>query len=447
MKGSGKKILSGLLACILAGFPLTACGNPGNTPGSGDGSTPAVTFTMFQFKVEAKDAFQKAVDAYQKEHPNVTIHMETVGAGGGDYSASLKTKMKSDPPVIFNYSGPQDMKDWESKLEDLSDQPWVKHISKSSIVDVTKDNKIYGMPFDLEGYGFVINRKIFEDAGISFDSMLTFEGMKKGFDTLKTKIDSGAMKEKYPHLEAVMELPAKETWVIGNHNVNPILAQEFGSATDAFNSPTLTFKASDAYKKMIDFQVSYTKNAKNAGALNSVDYSTSLEGGLAIERVAAIQQGNWIAPSVANTDESVLEKLDMLPYPVPGYSDGKYFTGVPEYWAVNKDSPDDQKKSAKDFLNWLYQSETGKKIIIEDAKFAVPYDNYDGLKAGDPLTQRVMNEQTKGNVQPGWVFGGAPATWATQVAAVNVQKYLAGDATWEQAVKDCKDQWTAMRKS
>ena len=79
---------------------------------------------------------------------------------------------------------------------------------------------------------------------------------------------------------------------------------------------------------MVDFQASYTTNADNTANLNSVDYTASLEGGLAIERVASIKQGNWVAPAVETTDPEVLAKLDMLPYSVPGYSDGKYFVGV-----------------------------------------------------------------------------------------------------------------------
>ena len=50
--------------------------------------------------------------------------------------------------------------------------------------------------------------------------------MKAGFDTLKAKIDSGEMKEKYPNLEAVMEYPTKELWIAGDHDVNVALTHD-----------------------------------------------------------------------------------------------------------------------------------------------------------------------------------------------------------------------------
>lgn len=458
-----KKILAVAVAGTMCAAALTGCSGSGessaaSTPTSKDaasasgtsaGAVPTdknISLSMFQFKVEAKDAFQKVIDAYQQKHPNVKITMETVG-GGSDYGAALKTKMQSDPPAIFNIGGPQDVKDWSSKLEDLSDQSWVSHLPADSLSDVKQGSKVLGMPFDLEGYGIVINKKMFEDAGVSYDSMLTYDGMKKGFDTLKDKIAKGEMKDKYPQLEAVMEYPAKETWVIGDHDINAALTQDFKSATDAFNAKEISFKAADAYKKMIDFQAGYTSNANDKGKLNSIDYSTSLEGGLAIERVAAIEQGNWIAPSVTNVDANVLQKLDLLPFPIPGYSEGTWPVGVPEYWAVNKDVSADQKVVAKDFLNFMYQSDEGKQIIINDAKFAVAFDNYGDLKPSDPLNQRVMRAVQDKKTMPGWVYSGAPATWTQKVAGANVQKYLSGEETWDQVVKNCKDQWKSMRAS
>lgn len=436
-----KRIMSVVTAGAVVASSLAGCG--GGSGSSGD----KVNLSIYQFKVEAKDAFQKAIDQYEKENPNVKINMETVG-GGDDYATSLKAKMQADEPVIFNVGGPQELNNWKDKLEDLSDQPWVSHAMGDSLDGGKIGDKVYGLPMNYEAYGFVINRQIFEDAGVSFDSMLTFDGMKKGFDTLKQKIDSGEMKEKYPNLEAVMEYPAKEQWVLGDHDVNPILAQEFSSATEAYNAQTLSFKASDAYQKMVDFQASYTTNANSKATLNSVDYSQSLEGGLAIERVAAIEQGDWIVPTMKATNADVLNKLDMLPYSLPGYEDGKYCGGVSEYWVVNSTATDAQKKAAKDFLNWMYQSDEGKKILVDDAGFKPPFDNYGDLTPDDPLSKRTVEaEKDQNKIMPGFVYQGAPDTWTQKVMGAQVQKYLSGEESWSDAVKTGIEQWQQLRAS
>lgn len=51
-----------------------------------------------------------------------------------------------------------------------------------------------------------------------------------------------------------------------------------------------------------------------------------------------------------------------------------------------------------------------------------------------------------GNTMNGWVYSGAPNTWGQQVAGVEVQKYLAGEADWDEVTKTCIEQWSELRK-
>lgn len=436
------------LAIITAMSLLAGCGGTDGAEGAqGAGTDQAkaqkVTITIYQSKIEANEGYKKAIEAYKEVAPEVTINLEAVT--GNDFAASLKAKMQSDPPTIFSVGGFQDLKDYSDMLEDLSDQPILEHALEGTTDMFAQDGKILAVPLYMEGYGFVVNRRMFEDAGVDFDSMMSYEGMKAGFDTLKAKIEAGEMSEKYPFLEAVMEYPTKELWIAGDHDVNVALTHDFATAKEAYDADTLPGTGFADYKTMVDFQAGYTTNAESRANLNSVDYTASLEGGLAIERVAAIKQGNWVAPAVENTDPEVLAKLDMLPYSVPGYSEGKYFVGVSGYWAINNTSTDAQKAAAKDFINWLYGDEAGQRIVVEDCKFVPPYDNFGDLQASDPLSQRIMDANNAGDTMNGWVYSGAPNTWGQQAAGVEVQKYLAGQATWEEVTQSSIDQWASMR--
>lgn len=443
-----KKAAAFGLAIITAMSLLAGCGGSAGAEGAqGAGTDQAkaqkVTITIYQSKIEANEGYKKAIEAYKEVAPEVTINLEAVT--GNDFAASLKAKMQSDPPTIFSVGGFQDLKDYSNMLEDLSDQPILEHALEGTTDMFAQDGKVLAVPLYMEGYGFVVNRQMFEDAGVDFDSMMSYEGMKAGFDTLKAKIEAGEMSEKYPFLEAVMEYPTKELWIAGDHDVNVALTHDFATAKEAYDADTLPGTGFEDYKTMVDFQAGYTTNAESRANLNSVDYTASLEGGLAIERVAAIKQGNWVAPAVENTDPEVLAKLDMLPYSVPGYSEGKYFVGVSGYWAINNTSTDAQKAAAKDFINWLYGDEAGQRIVVEDCKFVPPYDNFGDLQASDPLSQRIMDANNAGDTMNGWVYSGAPNTWGQQAAGVEVQKYLAGQATWEEVTQSSIDQWASMR--
>lgn len=439
-----KKALAITTAVMMTTAMLAGCGNSaGGDSAKGDTAKGNVSFTIYQSKIEANEGYKKAIAAYEELHPEVKINLEAVT--GNDFTASLKAKMQSDPPTIFSVGGFQDLKDYGDLLEDVSDLDIVSKALPGTTDMFQKDGKLLAVPLYMEGYGFVVNRTMFEDAGVDFESMKTFEGMKKGFDTLNEKIKSGEMAEKYPFLEAVMEYPTKELWIAGDHDVNVALTHDFKTAQEAYDAAELPASGFADYKTMVDFQASYTTNAENTPNLNSVDYTTSLEGGLAIERVAAIKQGNWVAPAVATTDAEVLKKLDMLPYSVPGYSDGKYFVGVSGYWALNSKATDEQKQAAKDFINWLYADPAGQKIVVEDCKFVPPYNNFGDLKASDPLSQRIMDANNAGDTMNGWVYSGAPNTWGQQAAGVQVQKYLAGQATWEEVTAASIEQWASMR--
>ena len=84
---------------------------------------------------------------------------------------------------------------------------------------------------------------------------------------------------------------------------------------------------------------------------------------------------------------------------------------------------------------------------MENCKFIPPYDNFGDLKATDPLAQRIMDANSAGSTMDGWVYSGAPNTWGQQAAGVMVQKYLAGEATWEEVTQSSIEQWASMRTS
>ena len=178
-----KKWMAVFLTCLMLVPTLAACkreeapeGNTGNSNAAGNVNTNLKgTVDIFQFKVEINDALKAATETYMKTHPNVKINLETVG-GGSDYGAALRTKMQNaDQPEIYNVGGPQDVKDWISNLEDLSGEGWTKHVVEGLLDDVTQDGKVYGMPYAIEGYGFVYNKDIFEASGIDASKLKTYD--------------------------------------------------------------------------------------------------------------------------------------------------------------------------------------------------------------------------------------------------------------------------------
>lgn len=427
-----------LLGIILAlAVVMVSCTKSG-------GSDEVVEVNIFQFKVEIAEALDEAARLYEAENPGVKIVIETVG-GGDDYGAALRAKNASGNMAdIYNVGGPQDVKDWMNMLEDLSDEPWVDQAMDGILGGVTVDNKVYALPFNMEGYGFAYNKAIFADAGIDASKIVDYDSLAEACATLDAKIKSGELSDKYPLLEAVFEYAARETWVTGLHTSNVALSQELGNVLDAFDATSIDFKYAEGLKKLMDLQAMYSASANDTSLLNSVDYSTQVDTGIAIERVAIIQQGNWIYGGVKNVDPAVAENLDFLPMPVVGAKEDSIAVGVPMYWAVNSEASDADKDASKDFLNWLYTSEAGKDIVVNKFFFIPPLKGYDAYPVKDPLGQAITRYAAEGRTIP-WVFMGYPTAWGMDVLGVKIQAYYAGEMTWEEVIEESKAQWEADR--
>lgn len=433
-----------LTALLLAGM-ISCCTFSGCQSGGGQTGEKA-TIDIFQFKVEIHDSLKKAAETYMDSHPGIVINLETVG-GGDDYGSALRTKMaSSDQPEIYNIGGPQDVIDWSDHLEDLSGEEWISYVGEGLLDDVTKDGKVYGLPMAIEGYGFLYNKAIFEKAGIDGESLTTFDEINSAFETLKKKIDNGELKDDFPSLEAVIEYPVKETWVTGMHTANIEFGQEFGSAAEAYEAKEIPFAYSDELKQLIDMQIQYSSSASNPSALNAVDYSMQVGGGYAIERVAVIQQGNWVYPEIATVDKTVAENTGIIPIPLKGVSEGNIPVGVPMYWCVNSQSSDADKTAAKEFLQWLYQSDEGKEIVVNELGFIPAFTNYGDLTPSDPIGKKISEHVTDGTIAP-WVWAGAPTGWAQETLGVNIQSYVSGQKTWDEVISESKKAWADARKS
>ena len=443
-----KKVIGSVLTVAMVAGMMTGCGSAGGstdtkTSADNSASDDQVVIDVFQNKNEISDALQAAIDTYEEENPSVKINLETVG--GSDYASSLKAKMLGNDPVeIFTLGGPDDIASYQDYLEPLTDQEWVSHVTAGGVDNVSVDDEVYGLPLAIEGYGLIYNKKIFEAAGIDASTLTTYDAIDKAFADLQDQIDEGKLADEFPVLEAVEEYAAKESWIVGLHTNNVALSQEFKSATNAFNSKSVEYTYGDQLKDLIDLETKYTTSKDDLSLLNSVDYSTQVGGGLAIERVAVVQQGNWISSEVANVSEDVLDNLGILPIPLKGVVEDSIAVGVSNYWCVNSKSSDAEKKAAKDFLNWLYQSDEGKQIVVNDLGFIPAFDNYDDVTISDPLSAEVKRYVDAGKTIP-WVFSGQPSGWDSKVAA-NIQNYLAGSMTWDEVIAQNIADWESMRE-
>ena len=156
------KVFQYIIAGLLT-LSLSACGADNRSVKEMDtmSADQNITLEVLNPKVEISTEFEQMVKEYEKENPNVKLKILTFG-GGANYLAELKARFAANKgPDIFPNGGYEEAKSWKRYLEDLSDQPWVKNVVDEALEPMKMDGKIYGMPINLEGYGFIYNKDLF----------------------------------------------------------------------------------------------------------------------------------------------------------------------------------------------------------------------------------------------------------------------------------------------
>ncbi|MEA3319923.1 MAG: ABC transporter substrate-binding protein [Bacillota bacterium] len=413
-----------LVVGIFAGCSSdNSSGNSDNNSGDGD----QVTLNLFQFKVEIADQLAEMIKEFEAEHPNIKVKLETVG-GGADYGAALKAKFASgEQPDIFNNGGFKELELWKEHLADLSEEPWAEHVLPIGKVPMTdpEDGKLYGMPVNLEGYGFIYNKDLFEEAGIT------------EAPTNITELKAAAKK-----LEAAGITPFSagyaEWWVIGQHLLNiPFAQQEDPEAFIAGlydgSEKIVGNKHFEEFKEVLDAEI----NFGNDNPLTT-DYNTQVTQ-FASGQTAMLQQGNWTENMIYEVDPDM--NMGFLPIPINDDASADSLpVGVPNNWAINKNS--ENIEEAKTFLNWMVSSETGKRYITEEFAFIPAFDNIEPAGLGD-LGQSILEYSTAEKTVP-WTWFMWP-DGANKEFAATIQEYAAGRIDYDTVLERFQTTWDNLK--
>ena len=149
--------------------------------------------------------------------------------------------------------------------------------------------------------------------------------------------------------------------------------------------------------------------------------------------------------NVKGIDEKIANKMGMLPIPTKGVKEDCISVGISIHWCVNKQSDEKVKVAAKDFLNWLFQSDEGKQLVVNELGFVPAFKNYEGIEISDPLSQEVKRYIDAGKTTS-WVMGGFPSGFEPKAAA-DFQGYFSGEYSFDDMISHLKADFKELKQA
>ncbi|MCR4694603.1 MAG: extracellular solute-binding protein [Pseudobutyrivibrio sp.] len=411
MKRIGKLTAAALSTVMAASVVMTGCGSAStNSEGSGAAGgeeAAAAKITIFQSKTEIMDDLNALAEAYTEETGTEVEVWETTG---DNYLSDLKTDLSTEKgPTLFSLQPGAESIQMADYLEDLGDLDFVDKVSAGLADEV--DGKTVGIPYTVEGFGLVYNKDLVDAEGFtSTDDLVSYLSSAADVNAL------GLSQEDYFLIAHIFNAPFAV-----QENPDEYLAQVL--------SGEVRLADNDAFKEFAQIMEAIRANCTNPA---DITYDGNC-GDFATGKTAMIHQGNWAWSMFADYDMSF--ETGLAAVPIQG--NDKLSVSVPICWYLNTDASDEEKASAKQFLNWLYTSDTGKDYLMNKFGFIPVIDGMtsDGI---DPLSQSVADAVAADKIIP-WVMSNWPAGIVSTDLAPITLDFFTSDMTGEELLNQLND--------
>lgn len=456
-----KKFITLTLSILMISSSFVACGKsndklpttePPEANNSNDNSvevTTPQTIRFLNFKPEIATIYNEIAETYNEETGN-TLIVET--SSNNTYEQTLSAKMSTnEAPTIFQVNGIRGYSNWQDYCEDLTDTELYAHLTDKSLA-LSVDDKVYGIPYTVEGYGIIYNEAITEKY-FSLDTKNTdFTSMEEinTFDKLKSLVEDMQLNADKLGIKGVFastSLKSGDDWRWQTHLANIPIHYEFTKNNidlTGNDTKTIDFEYSDNYKNIFDLYINNSTTDKKLLGSKIVDESMSE---FALGECAMVQNGNWAWSQISSIQGNTVQADDIKYLPIymglKGEESQGLCVGTENFLCINSKASDEEKQVAKDFLFWLYSSEKGKEYVTNRLNFIAPFDTFSNdEKPSDPLSLEVLRWLDKEDINNiPWTFTIFPSQTFKDEFGSALLQYAQGNKDWDYVKSKVIDSW------
>lgn len=404
------------------------------------GSYDGVSITMLNTKSELQDYLVDAA-AEWGELTGASLDVYTISDSGSPSQEIAARYAANNAPTLI-MGDVQDVADiCEEYGADLSNESWAANGGETYGVSV--DGKLYSFPFCIEGRGLIYNKTAIEETlGEEWDP-----------SSVTNMDDLAVLLEKL--VKNGMEYPVAlnmEDYALGGHYLTQVYEEQdstmettskFIDDLKAGNVDLMSNQRFTALMDTFDLLAQYNINKDDPLA---ADYATNCAD-LAEGEVAIYFNGNWAWAEISSYIEDGTE-IGIMPVMQNETSENEAVNSsicgsATKQVMIDKECNDEQQQAAaKDFLNWLVESEEGQSVLIEQCSLIPAFTNID-KDVTNMLAQSVQNYVKEGKVI------NVPYSYPgdhRQTVGAYMQKYFAGETDRATFATEIQDYWTGLAK-
>lgn len=414
-----KKIMAVILCTAMMTAALTGCGNVDSAKKAEDSTDEKkdvedVVLRVFDSQAYGLDEYGAVVDAFEKEHPGVTVEVQHAANDG---NTLLQARVNSnDVPDVFAVETGTSAKLYYEYAYDWSNDTDVTGLFLKDALKtgMDEDGKIKSLPWAYANMGLLYNKECFDKAGIT--ELPT--NMDELEDACK-KLDASGI--------TPISLAAKETWVLGQLATHFMIDKTLDAegTNDALKSGDLEFTDLPNWNNLFRFLDLAVKYGPDKPL--EVDWEQS-ENMLANGDAAIIHMGDWCQSTLDSFNPEA--DLAFLPVPVGETAEDATVLSCCNWtYIVNKDSKN--LELSKEYLQYILTSDMGQKWTCEGVG-AAPAVKTD-MEVSGKLANDANKYITAGKTN-GWIHPIAPQSYA-ETCGPYLQAYMTGEMSQDEVTQ------------
>lgn len=405
-----KKCRYGLLGWILL-LILSACTYGGSSEDSDSGdytSEPQITLRYSSYLLDSAQAskvYYDAIREFESQNPNIHIEPDFIQNAG--YTAGIKILLLGGEKLdVFDTWSPSLFQEFRrlnpDVYLDLTGESFLEEFLPNSLLPVTMDGKVYGVPEVMHSDGLLYNKTMFRQFGLEVPE--TWDEFIRVCETLKQKgIIPVAMDSEWS--------TAQFFWgsIMSNNGADANWTKKLESGEIKATDPIFV-DAIQKHKEIIDkgFVPPDWTSMMHEQSKDLIGQG----------KAAMIITGTWAFPSIMERNPNY--EIDFMV--VPGSKQTIPNINVGTYRVIN--SQTEYPEEAKAFVAFMNGRANQEKLA--EGALAVP--SVTGASVDNPVVQKIAAAVTRGDAAIYW-----PHTVSTESLQVKileiVNKYLSGSYT------------------